>query len=231
MIQDFPNGILELPADLSAGGAARHGWTGGAIETALVIIAVALVVAVCRNLIRMAPYFFRSLFRWKENVEIEHDLHLNHDRGELSLVYGYCLCLIVARFIFFEEPVWLAFALIGGYMLIRHFFYYVLPHRKIAQETWEAAKHCALTYAIIMCILMLVAVFFGWIFKWSPSVAFWIVIGFNTAFFLLSLVRTSQILRSSCKGFPTFLYLCGLEIIPAACLVAAGLYAKGVLFS
>ena len=45
--------------------------------------------------------------------------------------------------------------------------------------------------------------------------------------YLLYLLRRTQILSTSCKPLTTFLYLCGLELLPAALLVGSAVIPAG----
>jgi hypothetical protein len=68
-------------------------------------------------------------------------------------------------------------------------------------------------------MLALVSVAVCYVLRLQDSTVRTVLLVETGALFLLYLLRRGQILSLSCKPLTTFLYLCALELLPAAMLV------------
>ena len=176
----------------------------------------------------LLPLLLDSLFRTRGSAELERSVRASHDRNMLAI-----LLLIIAPLVLYQyrvydpafirnmEGSWGLLAVAGvvlGYLLLRIFLYHVLkPRRGI--ENYRLARHTVYTYYCCMAILILATVVILVLFRIPAHVVrivLWIEMA---ASYLLILARRTQILALSCNPLRTFLYLCGLELLPTAALV------------
>ena len=121
------------------------------------------------------------------------------------------------------------FACLAGtllaYLLLRRLLHALLlgvSRHRMDSESLSAVTRGMYNYFICTVVFMLLTVSGIYIFDASDATVrniLWIMLALML---LLSMVRESQILRMNCSGLVTFLYLCGLEIMPAAILIASG---------
>ena len=74
-------------------------------------------------------------------------------------------------------------------------------------------------YIILLSILLLATVGLCAVLRLPDPVVRSVLIWETAAVWLFDMVRSAQLLAAHVSGFSTFLYLCGLEIFPAALLV------------
>ena len=178
----------------------------------------------------LLPLLLDSLFRTRGSAELERSVRASHDRNVLAI-----LLLIIAPLVLYQYKVydpafirnmggsWGLLAIAGvvlGYLLIRIILYHLLkPGRGI--ENYRLARHTVYTYYCCMAILILATVVVLVLFRVPARViriVLWIEMG---ASYLLILTRRTQILALSCNPLRTFLYLCGLELLPTAALIVS----------
>ena len=111
-------------------------------------------------------------------------------------------------------------SVILGFTAFRALCYLIMVNRRFGKETSSAARRCAYSFFILLTFAMLILVgifsITGGISARAARLVLLTVIGLS---FLMSGVRSAQILAQHCNGLAAFLYLCGLELMPATLLV------------
>jgi hypothetical protein len=79
----------------------------------------------------------------------------------------------------------------------------------------------AYTYFIFLMLLVLITVGVLSLAGIESTIVRYVIFAESGLVFILLLHRSSQILSLSCNRLRTFLYLCALEILPAALLVVS----------
>lgn len=196
---------------------------------AFIAAAVMLVLMVSGNIVNIMSALLGCLFRWKENVNLYNNMKMRQSRNRILLALlptaGIILScyplhpLTTNRSIF--ESFTGALAVIGGYFLARLVSRALFIRGKNGTPVIDSAVHTAYSFAVIGMILITLE--FGCcrllcvedatvtdILKWTII-----------ALYAIMLLRELQVFMSHRGFFQSFLYLCALEILPAALLAVS----------
>ncbi|MCQ2155597.1 MAG: DUF4271 domain-containing protein [Bacteroidales bacterium] len=201
------------------------------------VIAIAMVLITLKDLFQLFPSLLSCLGRSKGNVNLEHSMGMSRTRNVLFAAFLLPYCLVADSIGLIRGPLfdrvpdnWSALATIGVpllYLLVKLLAYTFFAPAKVSSEQATASRHVILNFTIILSItaLLTLGVFAtaGVGAEISRSVILWE----TAAFWFFSIVRSGQILASNCNGLTTILYLCALEILPAALTVCGIAMIKG----
>ena len=226
----FRSGTLEMSAQPWDGLAQAPVWTDFATNRILCLVAIVLMVANLLDYFRLVPSLLFCFDRSRGAETLEHSLGLARVRNLSGIISGRPFGLVLDRFgvvrpDFWDRipPAWQAPAMIGliaAYMLVRDICYLVFRPRRVYGEPYAALRHNVFNYLLLLVPLQLVTVGVITAFRLSPQLAVYILAGEIALAWLFGMTRSAQILRNRCSGLSTFLYLCALEFLPAALLVA-----------
>ena len=225
-------GRLHLP--VSPPGVSAELWADVTVNRILVIAAAVLAVLSIMDYMRLSPLLAGCLLRERGNIEIEHSVSQARNRNRCAIVGLFIICILADRYglypaAFMEEiPAPFRVAAILGvllaFLLLRVFLYFMIDtvaRPKVDSESRLSVRRAPYNYFLAVLPLILVSVLILWLFK-APDGATRIVIWAELAVILLiTLLREGQILMSRHTGFQTFLYLCGLELLPVAAVVVS----------
>ena len=191
--------------------------------------AVAFIIFLPRFL-ELAPLLFDSLFRARGSVSLESSVRSSTDRRLMAALLTVPAVLVIYsyrlfRFDFLREfgPD-LQLGIVAGvflvFILLRYTLYRLLmPHRR--RDFYILAHNTSLTYFILLVSLLLVTVGVLELTGLSPEVIGQVLYVESAVIYTVFFFRRAQILSLSCNHLRTFLYLCGLEILPLAALVVS----------
>ena len=168
----------------------------------------------------------RCLARGKANVELEHSIQLARTRNRAALLALLPMWLAAERFSLLSESMWVTLAILAGYLILRRLVSAVLPAGRLPSESRLAVRRALYTYSIVLSALMTLTVGIWALVRWDTETMRYVFAAEAGVVLMLSFVREAQILNTVFRPFITFLYLCGLELIPAAGLVAASILVK-----
>ena len=221
-------GTLHLPT--SPGALPSAVWADATVNRILVVVMLAAALLVLRDFFRLWPLLTGCLVRSRGNVEIEHSLGMARSRNRCGLVGLGILALLADRYCLYPAsflaelaPGLRVAALLGVlvvYLLLRGVLAGVFRKAKLDSEARAAASHALWNYLIAAIPLMLLSVAVFWLFHVPDDAAritLWAELFVVLAF---TLFREGQILKGKYFVLQTFLYLCGLELIPLATLIA-----------
>lgn len=225
----FHGGTLDMSAEpwpaLTAGAA----WTDVLTNRILACAAILLLLLNMLDLFRIAPHLIYSYDRSRGAADLEHNMGLARSRNLTALCYLLPLCLVADHFAlarprFFGgiSPLWTAPATIGlilAFLLVRRLCYLLFRPARLSGEELSTLQHNIGNYIILLAVLTLTTVGLGAVFHLPDAVVRSILLWETAAVWLFNMVRSAQLLAARISGFSTFLYLCGLELIPAALLV------------
>lgn len=221
-------GTLHLPT--SPGALPPAVWADAVVNRILVVAMLAAALLVLRDYFRLWPLLTGCLVRSRGNVEIEHSLGMARSRNRCGLVGLGILalladryCLYPASFLVELAPGVRAAALLGvlvGYLLLRGILAGVFRKTKLDSEARAAASHALWNYFIAAMPLLLLTVAVSWLFHVVNNATRIILWAELSVVLALTLFREGQILSGKYFVLQTFLYLCGLELIPLATLIA-----------
>lgn len=194
----------------------------------LVIVSVLLGIVLLKRFIQFFPYMADCVLRARGVLALEKSVRTSTDRDILAIALLLPADLLMYRYRLYDpaflqglSPNLYMLSMLGilmVYVLLRLAMYLLLkPHRRI--DFYRLAHKADYTYFVLLMLLLLFTV---GILSLTPcndlTVRRFIYIE-TIAFYAVFLLRKAQILSMSCNPLRTFLYLCGLEILPTSLLV------------
>lgn len=194
-----------------------------------VLVFVLLAMLQLRRFMELFPLLMDSVFRARGSSTLESSVNYSADRTHISLtliipavimIYRYCLW--DASFLHGLGP-GLRLAAVTGifgiYVLLRLLMYLLFKPRR-GGEFYQRSHRACFTFFILLMLAVMFSVGVLYVFH-AGDVAIRHTIYTETAlFYSWFLLRRTQFLSLSCNHLQTFLYLCGLEILPTGLLVA-----------
>lgn len=227
----FRQGVLEMSTSPVAAAERTAAWGDLLTNRIAVGLSVILMLMLLKDMIKLAPSLLFSLDRARGSVSLEHNVSLARMRNSVALAFVLPFSLLLDRFAVYRPdfwagipPMWSAAATLGTvlcYALLRRVMHAAIRPKRLSQTARSACLKCAYDFFIAMSIVSLVAVGALSVAGVGDEVIRVVILLIITSFFLFFMIREGQILNSICSHFSTFLYLCGLEIPPAAAVVAS----------
>ncbi len=228
-------GVLHLPTSPAELPSAM--WNELTVNRVLVVVAAVLAVLVLRDYVRLVPLLAGCLLRERGNVEIEHSVSQARNRNRCSMAGLFILCLLGSRYNLYPAgfmqriPVsWHTGVLAGvmaAFLLLRKMLSVLsdpLTRKKLDSEMRGAVHHALYNYFLVMLPVILVSTALFWIFRAQDGPIRYSIWAELIVCLVFAWFRTGQILRSRYSVLQTFLYLCGLELLPVAALVACAVF-------
>ena len=229
----FRNSQLEMSATVVSPSGAVPDWGALLTNRILAVVAIVLVVANLPNFFRVFPDIWDCLRRSRANSMLEHSANLARMRNMTALAGIIPFCLIADRFGLYQpeilgriDPFWHSLILIGVlvvYVFLRNILFAFFKPRRLHAETEDIIHHCIYSYFCLLVFFMLLTVAVCHVAGSPEDLLRKIMLWETAALFALSVIRTGQILTQHVHGLSTILYLCALELIPAAALVASAI--------
>lgn len=211
----------------------RESWSDSPANTGLMLVSILLMLLYMSKFLRLLPYFSGGMFRWKVLAELERNMRLARERDSLGFPAFIIFCTILSRFSVFVLPPAEAlspemktlsvFGLVAAVLLTRRLLFIAVPSgkMKINRDSLATANGAGRDFFIMLTMVLTFILFFAtFIQRWEMllgDVVLYVIAGF-WAFFIL---RKMQILSSDAGLLRAFLYLCSVEIPPAAMLVVS----------
>ena len=206
--------------------------TGG-LPVLFIVLTVAFILAAILFMPRfmsLAPLLFDSLFRARGSVSLENSVRYSNDRRLVASVLLIPAALLTYRYRLYDADFllglsegWRLLAILGVflvYAIVRLLIYSLLMPRR-NNDFYRLARRTSYTYFILLVNLALVSTGILALFRCEDAVIRQVLYAETILLYLSFLVRRAQILALSCNPLRTFLYLCGLEIVPTAALVVS----------
>lgn len=230
----FIQGKLEMSAVPVQEAAQSMLWNDFLLNRVLVVAAVLIGIAGLRDLLRLLPELLYCFSRPRASVSLEYNTSVVRMRNTAALISILPFCLLADRFGLFRPELWSAVpeewsapATVGvflAYLLLRTVCSALIRPPRLSGTAADAVRRSPWNYFILLTLLMLLTVGLLYIFRPSDTVVRITLYAETALFFLLSLLRSGQILASGFSGLTTILYLCGLELLPAAALAACAVF-------
>ena len=199
----------------------------------LVLAALVLFLFALPDLVRLLPSLLDCCLRSKSCTDLEHSVNRARQRNGCANLLILPFSLLVSRYQLYAPslitenipPQWNAPVILGVtllYLLLRLLvFKLVCPSS--GGENARAAHHAGSNIFIVGFILVFLSAGILSFAGLADGVVKTVLLWETALFFLLTLIRCGQILRQICDGFSTILYLCALEIAPAAVIVCSAI--------
>lgn len=208
-------------------------WSDSPVNTGLMTVSILLMLLCVSKFLRLLPYFAGGMFRWKVLAELERNMRLARERDSLVLPAIIIFCTIISRFsVLILPPVEAlapemktlsVFALVSSMLIIRRLLFMIVPSgkMKINRDSLVTANGAGRDFLIMLTMILTVILFAAtFLQRWEMllgDIVLYVII-FFWAFFIL---RKMQILSADAGLLRAFLYLCSVEIPPAAMLVVS----------
>ena len=223
----FQTGQLLLP-DAPPAALTEAGEGLSMIASLLVAVSVLLFLLALRSFLNILPYLADNILRARGSAALENSVRVSRDRNLVAAVFLIPAILLIYRYRLVDAAILdtlspdfrlLAIAgLVIVYLLIRFLLYrWLRPRRRY--DDYQKAYRTGYTFFIMLMMLALVSVAVCYVLHLPDSTVKTVLLVETGVLFLLYLLRRGQILSLSCKPLTTFLYLCALELLPAATLV------------
>ena len=225
--EPFQSGQLLLP-DTPPDALASAGEGLSMVASILVAVSVLLFLLALRSFLNVLPYLADGIFRARGSAALENSVRVSRDRNLVAAVFLIPAILVIYRYRLVDvglfdtlTPDMRLLAVAGvfvGYLFIRFLLYrWMKPRRRY--DDYQMAYRAGYTFFILLMMLVLVTVGVCYILQLPDETVKTVILIETGVMFFLYLVRRGQILSLSCKPLTTFLYLCGLELLPAALVV------------
>ena len=227
----FRSGELRMSSGPIQALAPEAAWSDLLVNRIIIVVAVVLVLLALKEIVGFVPDAWYCLKRARGSVNLEHSISVARSRNIIALINVLPFCLLIDYFGIIRIPgvpaefgaASVACVLLA-YLLLRLIAYGLCKmRRKFGYETAVASHRVIFTFFIILTWVMLATLGVMHLFKLDPALIRKIVIVEISALYFLSVIRSGQILTQKCSGISTFLYLCALEFLPSALLVAGTL--------
>jgi hypothetical protein len=196
----------------------------------LVTVFVVLALLELRNILHVLPFLWDSVFRARGSVALENNVRVARERNQLvmiliipAILFMYRYRLYDARFLHSLEGNWRLVAVAGvflAYLLLRFLLFLALKPRR-RTDNFRMAHRAGFTFFILLMLPALAGVTILYFFRANDFIIRTFLYALTAFIYWLFLVRKAQILTLSCNPLLTFLYLCGLEILPTGALVVS----------
>lgn len=230
----FLQGTLEMPQTLeNAAFQTQFLWNGILLNRILAIACIIFGLLVLADTVLIFPRLLDCIFRWRACIRLEHNLGDARARNSIAHISVFAFGLLCSRFCLYRPsfvlnvPAWsytlICMGVVCGFFILRFILFWLLNIRLLQGDEKRALFHNCHTFAIPACCITLVTTLILSILGLPDDgirTAILLVIG---ATWLLEFIRSGQLLGSHYSGLTTFLYLCALELIPAATVVASAL--------
>jgi len=222
----FRSGRLLLPdtPPEAVGASAGSSW----VAPLLVSVSVLLFLLSLRSFLNVLPYLSDSVRRARGSAALENSVRVSRDRNIVAAVFLLPAILLIYRYRLFDigyfnglSEDYRLLAVAGAfsvYLLLRAVLSrWFRPKRRY--DDYVMSYRAGYTFFILLMMLALVTVGVLTVLGVSELTIKTFLLVEAGVVYLLYLLRRGQILSTSCKPLTTFLYLCGLELLPTALLV------------
>jgi hypothetical protein len=225
--EPFRSGRLLLP-DTPPQAVEAAGEGLSLVASLLVAVSVLLFLLALRSFLNVLPYLADNIFRARGSAALENSVRVSRDRNLVATVFLVPAILLIFRYRLFDIALFDAFspdmrllAVAGvflAYLLVRFLLYrWLRPRRRY--DNYQMAYRAGYTFFILLMMLALVTVGVCYVLRLPDLTVKTLLLVETGVMYLLYLFRRGQILSTSCNTLTTFLYLCGLELLPTALLV------------
>lgn len=227
----FRQGRLEMSAAPLPELQSQAGWNDLLPNRIAVVLSVVLVLIYLKDIIRLIPPLLYALDRKRGGESLEYNVSAARMRNTVALIYTLPFCLIAdycgvyrPGFWSLVPPEWSSAATLGvmlAYLLLRRLCYAAIRPGKMSAESLATLKHSLYNYFIVLVSVAVPVIGTLPLCSVREDIISTVFLALTGIAFGFATIRAWHILRSKRSPLPTFLYLCGLEILPAAAVVAS----------
>ncbi len=228
----FAQGRLEMSARALPEAGDPSAWGELPPNRIGVLVCVVLVLLSLKDIIRLAPALLYALDRVSGSIGLEYNVSKARMRNDIALVSALPFCLLLDRFAVYRPLYWqwipaawsgaATLAVMLSFVVLRWLCHRALRIRKLDQDRRSALLNGLYNHFIALCFISVPLAGILSACTLGDSAIRLVILGCTGVAFLLSLIGEVKIfLSSGHSALRTILYLCGLEILPAAVLAAS----------
>lgn len=227
----FKQGRLEMSAAPLPELQSPAEWNDLLSNKIAIVLSVVLVLIYLKDIIRLIPPLLYALDRKRGGESLEYNVSAARMRNTVALIHTLPFCLIAdycgayrPGFWSMVPPEWSSAATLGvmlAYFLLRRLCYAAIRPGKMSAESLATLKHSLYNYFIALVSVAVPTIGILPLFSVREDIISTVFLALTGLAFAFATVRAWQILKSRRSPLPTILYLCGLEILPAAAVVAS----------
>lgn len=225
----FASGTLELPGTKES--QARPEDIGNDLATNILVgIFILLFLLTFNKFINILPYIFGCLLKWKEVVHVEDSMQIRRSRNSIALLLVIPFCMLAAKYDFIPQlassgyspagNIPATFVVLSGYIVIRTLCNLLGRTIPCKRSAFDVASSSSMTFFSSYTVLALAIAGIMSAADASSETIRIVLMYAMAAVYIVFLIRKFQIFKNSCSLLFTILYLCTLEILPTATLIA-----------
>ena len=220
-------------SDIMEGVQGTAEWGDSLANCILISLTAVLFILYMSRLLALLPFLGGGLTRWNDLANIEDSMGRTRDRNALAAISVLAIgllasryCLYYPRFIRGMEPGVRSLVTIGvitAVLLLRAALVHACVPRRGGRDNYLLSQRTLYDFVIIWALGGGATAGTLYIFRANILTVRVVMLVCAGLLWLIFLVRRTQILRNSCSQFTAILYLCTLELIPAALIVVSAL--------
>ena len=229
--QAFKAGRLLMPTSPSDIAAVSECWSDFPLNRIMLMLCTVAAIIFLNRYIGLLPYLFGGVLRWKEIVNLESSVRLTRDRNNVAVIAFFIVALAVSRFEIYS-PDFLSrlpasyrtlgvVGLLAAFLLLRKLMSVLLSVHARAAEQTRIANMAFYNFLIVIASVTVLVFVSVLVFNFSPIVVRGILLTVIAFVYMIFIIRKMQILTKVYGLVKSILYLCSLELLPAAVLVAS----------
>ena len=194
------------------------------------VVFVAVALALLPTFFHLAPYLADAVFRARGSEALEFSVRVTRDRNTFTYLMLVPAVLIMSRYRLYDPSFMQQFtgewhllactAVLAAYIMVRLLIYLLLKPRR-RYEYFRLAHRALYTFFILFMLIALPLIGVLTVANANDVIIRSVLYALLAVVYCVFLVRKAQILSLSCSGLQTFLYLCALEFLPTATLIAS----------
>lgn len=191
--------------------------------------AIALVLLVLGSIVDFTPTLLGCLIRGKENINLFNNVKMKLTRNRILMACLPAFFLILGNYPFHPmlggEPMGRQFlltaAIMAGYLLVRLLCQPLFFNRTMRQKEFRCGVQVFYTFCVAAMLAILVEFGICRICCVENETVAAVIKWTFAALYAVFLIREFQVFSAHRGYLAAFLYLCGLEILPAGALAAS----------
>lgn len=214
----------------------RESWADSPYNTGAMLFAIFLMMLNMRKFINIFSYLSGGLVRWKLLAELEHNMQMARVRDSLMLPAYFVFCTVLSRFSAFvpdiaapyspEIKTLSVFALTAALLVFRWLLILIISTRRmgISRDIVLVSNGAGKDFFILATAMLSAVLLAGTLMPGRELVMGEVCKYVILSFWVVFILRKMQILFSDAGLLRAFLYLCSVEIPPAAMLVVSMMF-------
>ena len=227
------SGNLLLSANGAGSAISSLGWGDSPINWGLISVFTILFILYLGRLVELLPYLLGGVWRWKAVMNLEDSMGRMRDRNGVAVIMTIPFCLACSKagllpmnFLSGLSPGLRTIGVMGvffAFFVLRALLIEIVGNGKVSRDAFQISNRCAYNFFILATLVLILAMgvmYFMNLEEQTIRKISYYILGF---FVLVNMIRRTQILSNTCNQFTAILYLCALEILPLATLIAAAM--------